>query len=46
LGIVLRAKQRGLVPEAAVVLRALRAAELHLDDRTIRLTLSRVGEVW
>jgi predicted nucleic acid-binding protein len=46
LGIVLRAKQRGLVPEAAVVLRALRAAELHLDDRTIRLTLSHVGEVW
>lgn len=46
LGVVLRAKKRGLIPEAAEVLRALRAAGLHLDDRTIRPALGRIGETW
>jgi len=46
LGIVLRAKKRGLVPLAADILRAIRAAGLHLDDRTIRLALEKVGEKW
>jgi predicted nucleic acid-binding protein len=46
LGVVLRAKKRALVPEAAEVLRAIRKAGLHLDDRTIRLALGRLGEVW
>jgi predicted nucleic acid-binding protein len=46
LGVVLRAKKRGLVPQAADVLRAIRAAGLHLDDRTIRLALGRIGETW
>ncbi len=46
LGVVLRAKKRGLVPQAADVLRAMRAAGLHLDDRTIRLALGRIGESW
>jgi predicted nucleic acid-binding protein len=46
LGVILRAKKRGLIPEAAEVLKAVRAAGLHLDDRTIRLALARAGEVW
>lgn len=46
LGVVLRAKRRGLVPQAAVVLKAIRAAGLHLDDRTIRMALGHIGETW
>jgi predicted nucleic acid-binding protein len=46
LGVILRAKKRGLIPEAAEVLKAVRAAGLHLDDRTIRLALGHVGETW
>ena len=46
LGVVLRAKQRGIVPDAATVISALRKAGLHLDDNTIRLALGHVGEVW
>lgn len=46
LGIVLRAKKRGLVPQAADVLRAIRAAGLRLDDRTIRKALGGIGETW
>jgi predicted nucleic acid-binding protein len=46
LGVVLRAKKRGLVPQAADVLRAIRAVGLHLDDSTIRLALGRIGEIW
>lgn len=46
LGVVLRAKKRGLIPLAADVLKGIRAAGLHLDDRTIRLALGRLGEAW
>jgi predicted nucleic acid-binding protein len=46
LGVVLRAKKHGLIPDGAEVLRALRKAGLHLDDRTIRLALGHVGETW
>jgi predicted nucleic acid-binding protein len=46
LGVVLRAKKRGLIQQAAEVLRALRAGGLHLDDRTIRLALGHVSETW
>lgn len=46
LGVVLRAKKRGLIPQAAGVLKAIRAAGLHLDDRTIRLALGHLGETW
>jgi len=46
LGVVLRAKKRGLVPEASQVLKALRDAGIHLDDRTTRLALGRIGETW
>ena len=37
---------RGLVPQAADVLRVIRAAGLHLDDRVIRLALGHIGETW
>lgn len=46
LGVILRAKKRGLVSDAAEVLRKLRSVGLHLDDRTIRLALGRFGEAW
>jgi predicted nucleic acid-binding protein len=46
LGVVLRAKKRGLISNAADVLRAIRAAGLHLDDRVIRLALGHIGESW
>jgi predicted nucleic acid-binding protein len=46
LGVVLRAKKRGLVRDAAEVLRKLRSVGLHLNDRTIRLALARFGESW
>jgi predicted nucleic acid-binding protein len=46
LGVVIRAKKRALIPQAAVVLRALQSAGLHLHDRTIRLALFRLGESW
>jgi predicted nucleic acid-binding protein len=46
LGIVLRAKKRGLVHRAGDVLQALRQQGLHLDDLTIRLALGRIGENW
>jgi predicted nucleic acid-binding protein len=46
LGIVLRAKRRGLISSAADVLRDVRAAGLHLDDGTIRQALEAIGEPW
>jgi hypothetical protein len=41
----MRAKKRGLITQAVDVVKALKAAGLHLDDRTIRLLLGRAGEV-
>jgi predicted nucleic acid-binding protein len=46
LGVVLRAKNRGLVPDAGSVMHALRKSGLHLDDQTIRLALGQIGETW
>jgi predicted nucleic acid-binding protein len=47
LGIVIVAKQRGLVPSATSVLLSLKAAGLYLDDGTIREVLARtVKERW
>lgn len=47
LGAVLRARRLGLIPAAAQVVKALRAAGLRLDDDTIRVSLWRaVGERW
>lgn len=44
LGIILRAKRRGLIPSAADALTALQAHGLHLDNETIRVALESVGE--
>ena len=44
LGVVVRARLRGLLPSAAAVIADLRAAGLHLDDRVIRAALDRIGE--
>lgn len=46
LGIVVRAKERGLIRSAVEIVRALRASDLHLDEATIRAALRNVGEVW
>jgi predicted nucleic acid-binding protein len=46
LGVVLRAKKRGLIANAGDVLKDLRIAGLHLDDHTIRMALGRLGETW
>jgi len=47
LAIVLLAKQRGLIPSAAEVLRSMRATGFYLDDQTVREALLRtVGEEW
>jgi len=47
LAVVILAKQRGLIPSAAEVLRALQAAGLRLDTQVIRSALERgAGETW
>jgi predicted nucleic acid-binding protein len=47
LGIVLLARQRGLVDSASEVLHSLRASGFRLDDRTVAEALRRtVGESW
>jgi len=47
LAVIILAKQRGLIPSAADVLRSLLRTGFHLDERIIREALSRtVGEKW
>lgn len=47
LGVILRARQAGLIPAAAPLLRALQAAGLRLDDQLIRIALAQtVDEIW
>ena len=47
LAVVTLAKQRGLIPSAAAVLRLLRSTGFRIDDETIHRALaSTVGEVW
>lgn len=46
LGVVLRAKKRAIIPSAADVLKALRAAGLHLDNKMVRSALEGVEETW
>ena len=46
LAVVLRARHAGLIPSASLAMAALREAGLRLDDKTIRLALERVGEIW
>ena len=44
LGVVVRAKLRGLLPSAAAVIADLHAAGFYIDDAVIRTTLKRIGE--
>lgn len=46
LGIVLRAKRRGLLPAAAPLIHDLLAAGMRIDPDTIESSLRCVGEVW
>ncbi len=46
LGVILRAKRNGLIPTAAELLKSLRSARLHLDDKVIRSALRGIGEAW
>jgi len=47
LAVIILAKQRGLIPSAADVLRSLLTTGFHLDEQIIREALSRtVGETW
>lgn len=46
LGVVLRAKKRGLVASAAQVMQALQAAGLYLDNKILSLVLQQTGEKW
>jgi hypothetical protein len=47
LGVVVKAKLEGLVPTAAPLIRALRAAGLYIDDRVVQKALSQgAGEQW
>lgn len=46
LGVAVRARKQGLVPSAANLLRALRAAGLYLDDEIVEAALKTVAENW
>jgi len=46
LGVVLRAKRRGLIASASEVATALRDSGLRLDDRMVEAALLSVGENW
>jgi predicted nucleic acid-binding protein len=46
LGVILRAKRKGLIPSAAELLKKLRAAGLHLDNKVADSALRGIGETW
>jgi predicted nucleic acid-binding protein len=47
LGVVILARQRGLIPSAAEILLSLQTAGFYLDHQTVREALARtVGEKW
>lgn len=46
LGLLVRAKLRGLIPSARHAIQDLRAAGLRLDESTIAAALQRIGEPW
>ena len=46
LGVVLRAKKRGLLDSAAETMKALTRAGLRLDAEVLRSALEHVGELW
>jgi len=46
LGVILRAKTKGLISSAADQLKDLRSAGLHLDEEVARAALKGIGETW
>jgi predicted nucleic acid-binding protein len=46
LGVVVLAKKRGLIPNAAAIMRELNKAGLHLDDQILVQVLAQLGETW
>jgi predicted nucleic acid-binding protein len=46
LGVILRAKRKGLIPSAAELLKKLRKVGLHLDNKVVDLALHGIGETW
>lgn len=46
LGVVLRAKRKGIIPSATDVLESLIAAGLHLDQKVVASALQGIGETW
>ena len=44
LGVILAAKKRGLVPQAAPLISALKTAGAHISDSLIQSALQLVGE--
>ena len=45
-GVIIRAKQRGLIASAQPVIRSIVDAGLYYDDAAIRTLLSSIGESW
>jgi predicted nucleic acid-binding protein len=46
LGVIVRAKVRGIVPAASPIIAALRDAGLYLDDEAVAVALREIGETW
>lgn len=46
LGVIIRARQLGMIPSAAKRFHALREADFRIDDTIARTVLERVGETW
>lgn len=46
IGVVMRARHRGLITAAAPILAGLQSAGLYIDQRTIEMALGNFGETW
>jgi uncharacterized protein len=46
LGVILRARRKGLISSAADLLQKLCAAGWHLDDKVVAAALHGIGETW
>lgn len=46
LGVIVRAKVRGVVSAASPIIAAVRDAGLHIDDGTVAVALREIGEEW
>ncbi|MGD0652756.1 MAG: DUF3368 domain-containing protein [Thermoguttaceae bacterium] len=46
IGLILRAKQKAIIPSAADLFRSLREAGFYMDDNLVRSALEGIGETW